>query len=257
LSNPVADKNEKAALQNCKAAGIFQRFVGRGRNIFLRRPRSRVELLEVLVDKGIVLGRGLERGFSERPPVLQRNRLARPVQLEHPVVIEGAHDHDHLLVILARGPDHARPADVDLLHRFLRLHTRFHDRLLERVEVHHDEFNPPVAELRERCLVLRSPQGDDAGEELGVDGLDPPVQALRMAGVVGDLGLTGIPLSHSFVAVPPVDRISQPGISRSPRTRSTMPVLFHTLIRARRFSSMAVSFSGRAGAKCTNAKNLP
>ena len=64
----------------------------------------------------------------------------------------------------------------------------------------------------------------------GVQGLDPAVQHLREAGVVGHFGDRHAGVSE-HLAVPPVERISTPNWRRA-LAKSSTPVLSETLMRA-------------------------
>ena len=89
-------------------------------------------------------------------------------------------------VVLGRGAHHRRPADVDLLDALVGRRAGGH-RLLERVEVDHDELERRDAELLELAHVVGQAQvGQDAGVHLRVQRLDPAVQALREAGQLVD-----------------------------------------------------------------------
>ena len=59
----------------------------------------------------------------------------------HRRVIRRVNHHRHALVILRRAAEHGRPADVNVLNGVVQRRIRFGDRLLERVEIHHDEID--------------------------------------------------------------------------------------------------------------------
>ncbi|MGC0428171.1 hypothetical protein RKD32_004526 [Streptomyces sp. SAI-195] len=91
-------------------------------------------------------------------------------------------------VVLGGGTHHGGAADVDLLDALVGRGARG-DGLAERVEVDHDQVERRHAQLVELLTVaLQAQVGEDAGVHLGVQGLDPPVQALGEAGQLLDLG---------------------------------------------------------------------
>jgi hypothetical protein len=91
-------------------------------------------------------------------------------------------------VVLRRGPDHRRPADVDLLDDGVGLGPRPHG-LDEGIEVHDDEVEGLDLELRQLVdVLLAAAIGQDARVHLRVQGLDPTVEGLLEAGHLGHLG---------------------------------------------------------------------
>ena len=108
---------------------------------------------------------------------------------EHVGVPGRLDDDGHRPVVLGGGPDHRGAADVDLLHALLRRGAGG-DRSLERVQVHHDQLEWLDAELGQLRLV-RGVRGvrEQARVHLGMQRLDPPVEALGEAGQLGGLGL--------------------------------------------------------------------
>ena len=106
---------------------------------------------------------------------------------EHRVVVGGIHDDGRAPGVLGRGAKEARPADVNLFNRLRRGHTSLGDGVREGVQVDGDDFNEGVAELHERGFVFGCVPGHDAGEDLGLEGLDPAVQTLGVAGELGNV----------------------------------------------------------------------
>lgn len=91
-------------------------------------------------------------------------------------------------MVLGGRADHRGPADVDLLDALVGRRARG-DGLAEGVEVDDDEAERLDAQLRQLPLVIGETEiGEDARVDLGVQGLDPAVQALGEAGQLLDLG---------------------------------------------------------------------
>ncbi len=150
------------------------------------------ELLELLAeparDRGVVAGGVGERLGGE--PLARRQRqhpVALAELLEDGVVALGADDDDRERVVLRRGADHRRAADVDVLDDLLVARAEAAGGALERVEVHADEVDELDVVLRGLAQVLGVvAAGEQAGVELGMERLDAPVHDLREAGEVLD-----------------------------------------------------------------------
>jgi len=129
----------------------------------------------------------LERLGRKQPPLLE-GEAAGGHRVEHlGVAVRTGHDR-HRGVVLGGGPDHRGAADVDLLDALVRRRTGEHG-LAERVEVGDHQVEGFDAELVELPHVrVESAVGQDAGLHLGVEGLDPSVEALREPGQLLDLG---------------------------------------------------------------------
>ena len=91
-------------------------------------------------------------------------------------------------MILRRRADHRRPADVDLLDRFGNRHALAGDRLLERIQIHHDQFERQNAVFGERRHVTRIVvPAQEAPVHLGMQRLHAAIHHFGKAGVVGDV----------------------------------------------------------------------
>ena len=154
-----------------------------------------VEVREVLGPLGEpagdarVVARGVgERLGGERLARLRGERaLAHPHLLEHGVVALGRHDDRGVRVVLRRGADHRRAADVDVLDHLGVGDPAPRRRALERIEVHAHEVDRLDVVLLERLRVLGVlADGEQAGVELRVQRLDAAVHDLGEAGVVRD-----------------------------------------------------------------------
>ena len=80
------------------------------------------------------LARQLESELARRP--------VRTIELrEHRVVVGGRDDDQHVLEVLGRGANQARPADVDLFDQRLERRRRVRGGLHERIEIDDDEVD--------------------------------------------------------------------------------------------------------------------
>ncbi len=112
-------------------------------------------------------------------------------------------------MVLGRTTHHRRTADVDLLDALVRARPGG-DGIGERVEVHHDEIESRNAQFGQLIDVRGfTGVGEDTGVHLGVQRLDPAVEALGKTGhlrhldhrdtLCGD-GLRGRPGGHDLHA---------------------------------------------------------
>ncbi len=141
------------------------------------------------MNRGVVLRRVPER--------LDREPLARGVGqaaagadfVGHRGVVRGIDDDAHVGVVLGRGAHHRRAADVDHLDDVAQSDALGAGRLLERVEVDHDEIDRFDVVVREIFHVARVvAQREDAAVDSRVQRLDPAVEHLRKPRVVGHRG---------------------------------------------------------------------
>mmetsp|Transcript_26554 Transcript_26554/g.67945 ORF Transcript_26554/g.67945 Transcript_26554/m.67945 type:complete len:284 (+) Transcript_26554:1381-2232(+) len=139
-----------------------------------------------LADCGIV-GRGQgERGCGQVPAEGQGGAPLVAANLLHELLVLAWVRHDsHMRVVLRRGTDHARPADVDVLDAIGEVATLGHG-LTEGVQVDDHEVDGPNAVLLHLRLVLLVAAGRQQGTvHLRVQRLHAAVQNLGRAGVVG------------------------------------------------------------------------
>ena len=103
-------------------------------------------------------------------------------------VVGGIDHHRDRGVVLGRGADHGRAADVDVLDAvFESAHPG--DGRLEGVEVDHQQIDRLDAVRLGGAGVLGvAADGEEAAVDLGVKGLDPAVHHLGEAGEGGDVG---------------------------------------------------------------------
>ena len=119
-----------------------------------------------------------ERLHGEGCPLLE-GEAARRDRVEHVGVVRRRGDDGDVRVVLGRRAHHRRAADVDLLDAVVDARARG-DRLLERVQVHHDELEREDAEVLE-LLAMRvlAKVGQQAAVDVRVERLHPAVQRLR------------------------------------------------------------------------------
>jgi len=88
-------------------------------------------------------------------------------------------------VILGRGPDHCGPADIDVLDGVLDRGAFSRNRLLERIQVHHQQIDRLDAVFcHDRLVGAAAPE--QATVDDGVQGLDPAVHDLWKTGLLRD-----------------------------------------------------------------------
>jgi hypothetical protein len=101
---------------------------------------------------------------------------------QHGRVVGGLDHHRDVGVVLGGGADHRRPADVDILDAVVERRA-LGDRLLERIEVHHQQVDRPDAVLLHGGgVVLVVADRQQAAMDFGMQGLDPAVHHLGRAG---------------------------------------------------------------------------
>ena len=86
-------------------------------------------------------------------------------------------------MVLGGGPDHRRPADVDLLDQLIDRDPGTLECGRERVQVHHHELERRDAGAQQLMAVIgEAPIGQQPTVDARVQGLDPAVEHLRAAG---------------------------------------------------------------------------
>ena len=173
--------------------------------------------------------------------------------LEDGVVALGLDDDGGELVVLRRRADHRRAADVDVLDDVGVRRAAARRRLLERVEVHAHEVDELDRVLLGGDHVRRVvTAGEQAGVELRVQRLDPPVHDLGKP-VKSSIARTVRPAAASACAVPPVETSSMSSAAR-PLANSTMPVLSDTESTARRMRTSPGCVTGRTIVRTRSAR---
>ena len=145
---------------------------------------------EPAADRRVVAG-GLGEGLVGEPVPGRGGELAaRLLELGADRVVGlGLDDHGDALVVLGRGPDHRRAADVDVLDRDVVLDLVVGDRVLEGVEVDADEVDrlDPLG-LERRHVLGVAAAGEERRVQPRVQRLDPAAEDLLLAGELGDVG---------------------------------------------------------------------
>ncbi len=154
--------------------------VHRGRVIAAGAPRQ-------VRGNGRVVARGAREG-AHRPQAAALEAGASGLEgMDHLGVLGGIVRHDHIGVVLGRGPQQRDAADVDLLDRRRLVERR--RPVLERVERHRDQIDrlePARHELGEVGRPGASRQ--DRRVDVRMQRLDPAAQQLRESGPCLDRG---------------------------------------------------------------------
>ena len=197
-----------------------------------RLPRREVGRDHRVVARGVREGLGGQLCAQWRTRCRRRAPRARPSSAR---VVGRIHDHRHGFVVLGRGAQHRRSADVDVLDRLLVAAVGARHRRRERVEVHHQQVDRRDAVLGHDRLVGAAPS-EQAAVNLRMQRLDAPVHDLREAGVAAR------PRGPGCRARPAAARCrrwraARRRARRSARASSTSPVLSETESSARRTGS--------------------
>ena len=147
------------------------------------------ERRQVVADGGVVARDAVEGSHRQREAGAFGHRTALLQFVQHPAVLRRVGQHRDVLPVLRCRSDHRRAADIDVLDRLVERAARLRHRRLEGVEVHHQQVDCVDAIGGQRGAMLGHVA---AGQQATVDGrvkcLDPPIEHLRKAGVVGHLG---------------------------------------------------------------------
>ena len=91
--------------------------------------------------------------------------------------------------VFRRGPDHRRPADVDVFDRIVERAAGLGNRLAKRIEIDDDQVDGRNAVGRQRGAVLgQIASRENAAVDLGMQRLDAAVQHFGKARVTPDVG---------------------------------------------------------------------
>ena len=163
--------------------------LGRAQAQIGRQGGGGIHLFEARANGGIVI-RGCAKGVLREAPLgLERQPAARrPHLLDDGAIIRRRHHHGDILVILGRRPDHGWPADIDVLDEIFEPRVGFGRGVFEAVEVdhHHVDGRDPVLFDGAAMRVIGA-DGQNSARDLGVQGLNAPVEHLGEAGDFGDV----------------------------------------------------------------------
>ena len=101
-------------------------------------------------------------------------------------VVVGIADHRDVAVVLGRGAQQRRSADVDVLDRFVEGHVAACHRLRERIEIDDHEIDRLDTVLAHHGIVDAAPR-ENAAMHFRVQGLHPPLHHLGHPGMAGDV----------------------------------------------------------------------
>ena len=143
---------------------------------------------EELRNRRIILGRVRERLLHQPEARVETERSAMVGEFGRDVaVVERIGDGRHAQVVLRRGADHARAADVDVRPGHFGRDARLRDRLRERIEIHDhhvDRIRRKALEVRlVRIVVLL---GEEPKVNLEVKRLHETALHLRLTRIVRD-----------------------------------------------------------------------
>ena len=157
---------------------------------FAKRPAFfSVEAAQV-VGNGTVVAGGQPEGFlGQGELVLGRQGAVRRERGQHGRIIVRVHHNAHVGVILGRGAQQGRPADIDVLDRVGKAAVRPGHGLFKRVEVDHHQIDGFEVVLGHGLKMAGvAPAVQNAGVYAGVQGLHPAVEHFGKAGKVFDRG---------------------------------------------------------------------
>ena len=92
-------------------------------------------------------------------------------------------------VVLRRTAQHRRPANVDVLNRFLQGDARLCHGLLKRIKIHHDQIDRLNAVLAHRRFVCRvPPKVEEPAVNFRMQRFHPAIEHFRKTGVRAKIG---------------------------------------------------------------------
>ncbi len=169
-----------------RVLAVAQRFDEAAADRAEGRRRIRELIREPVGDRGVIdAGAGIGLG-GELAAQRERGRAAvLPELCQHDRIVAGI-DHDRDVgVILGRGADHGRAADVDILDAGFEIGA-LRDRCLERIEADDEEIDRADAVRAHRGGVIRVvAHREQAAMHLGMQRLHPAVHHFGKAGQLG------------------------------------------------------------------------
>ena len=171
-----------------RVLAVAQRLHALGRDGEPLRKRLAFLLGEPARDRRVIRGGpriGLGRKLAAQGQ--RRGALVRPQLGDHRGVVGRIDNDGHEIMVLGRGADQRRPADVDVLDARREVRPARH-RGLEGIEVRHHEIDARDLVVDHRLLVsgVGAPR-QDAAMDRGLQGLHPAVHDLGKARVIAHL----------------------------------------------------------------------
>ena len=140
---------------------------------------------QVVGDHAVVLGRVLKRSQGQFKAGAVRHHVAVGLHFgQYATVIGGVYHNGDPLVVLRRGANHGRAADIDVLDSGFQIAIRLCHGLFKRVQVDGDQVDGGNAVGVHHCAVHIAP-AQNATMYLRMQGLDAAVHHFRKTGVVG------------------------------------------------------------------------
>ena len=140
-----------------------------------------------IVGDGAVVASGVRKDLLSQSQTSVGRYFALFIDFgKHTIIVGRIHDHGNRLVILGRGTNHRRTADVDVFDGQFKRAIRPCDRLFERIEIHTDDVNRVDAVIGNRLHVFRhGTTSKNAGVNVWIERLDATVKHFRETRVVG------------------------------------------------------------------------
>ena len=171
---------------------------------------------EPLADRRII-DRGAREGLGGEPHSRREDRRAVICGhlLKQQRIILRLDDDGDACMVLGRGADHRRTADIDLLDCLIRVYAS-RNRLLERIEIDDQEIEGLDSMIPQGVLVLEAAAGcEQPAMDLGMERLHPAVHDLGKAGQGRDIPHCDIRLdqgSCSAAGRDDLDALSRQGL---------------------------------------------
>ena len=143
---------------------------------------------EVAGDQIVIAGRVLKHLRGQLLPECGCHRTGFE-RVQHPGVVAGIHDHQHVRVIFGGGTQHGRTTDINVLDGLFKGAIGFGDGGFEWIEIDHEDVNGADRMLLHLGNVLEvAATAQQSTVDFGMQRLDPPVQNFWRTGVGCDIG---------------------------------------------------------------------
>ncbi len=172
-------------------AGFRHSATSRAREVQMQAGWKRIHAIGVQartepVRDHAVVARGVCVDFRGKASAqVQRGAVVRVQGLDQLGIIGRIDQGGDVLVVLGRGAQHRRSADVDVLDRIVHAAIRRGGSLLERIQVDDQQVDALDAVRGHHRIVLAAP-AEQATVDFRMQGLDPAVHDFRKSGDVGD-----------------------------------------------------------------------